>query len=126
MEAHEFGLEMVKAVLKIIFFLGSLLYTNQSHRGPIFSIKWNPSANKVLSAGGDNSTIVWDPKNNKTDKFSFHSSSALDIDWITDDIFASCSVDRCIHICKIGLNAPYKTFYVSFTSFDKNQIFAGP
>lgn len=59
------------------------------------------------------STIVWDPKNQKTDKFSFHSSSALDVDWISDDFFASCSVDRSIHICQLGMSVPFKTFYVS-------------
>ncbi|KAI6191619.1 F-box-like/WD repeat-containing protein TBL1XR1 [Aphelenchoides bicaudatus] len=103
---------------------GNLLEQNRSHHGPIFALKWNFSGTHVLSAGVDNSTIVWDPKNSKTDKFSFHSSSALDVDWIADNVFASCSVDRTICICQMGLSVPYKTFYgheneVNAVKFDR-------
>lgn len=30
------------------------MYTNHSHHGPIFALKWNQSATRVLSAGGAN------------------------------------------------------------------------
>ncbi|VDM12386.1 unnamed protein product [Wuchereria bancrofti] len=56
-------------------------------------------------------TIVWDPlKGIQVQVFQFHSSSALDVDWMSDDTFASCSTDMCIHVCKLGCEKPLKTF----------------
>uniref|UniRef100_A0A915DF55 Uncharacterized protein n=1 Tax=Ditylenchus dipsaci TaxID=166011 RepID=A0A915DF55_9BILA len=91
---------------------GRLLYTLGAHKGPIFALKWNRRGDKILSAGVDKTTIVWDPirGEKQIQQFMFHTSSALDVDWITDDTFASCSTDRCIHICKIGADRPIKTF----------------
>ncbi|KAI6241835.1 F-box-like/WD repeat-containing protein TBL1XR1 [Aphelenchoides fujianensis] len=80
------------------------------HSGPIFALKWSPSGTRILSAGVDNSTAVWDPKTMEKMKFAFHRSPALDVDWIDDDVFASCSVDCSIHVCRIGVNQPIKTY----------------
>ncbi|KAI6244128.1 F-box-like/WD repeat-containing protein ebi [Aphelenchoides fujianensis] len=80
------------------------------HSGPIFALKWSPSGTRILSAGVDNSTAVWDPKTMEKMKFAFHRSSALDVDWIDDEVFASCSVDCSIHVCRIGVNQPIKTY----------------
>uniref|UniRef100_A0A914D8B0 LisH domain-containing protein n=1 Tax=Acrobeloides nanus TaxID=290746 RepID=A0A914D8B0_9BILA len=90
---------------------GKLLCTLGAHKGPIFALKWNRRGDRILSAGVDKATIVWDPvKVEQVQQFLFHSSSTLDIDWITDDTFASCSTDHLIHICKIGYDRPLKTF----------------
>ncbi|KAI1730557.1 WD domain, g-beta repeat domain-containing protein [Ditylenchus destructor] len=91
---------------------GRLLYTLGAHKGPIFALKWNRRGDRILSAGVDKTTIVWDPArgDKQIQQFLFHTSSALDVDWMTDDIFASCSTDKCIHICKIGHDRPIKTF----------------
>lgn len=35
---------------------------------------------------------------------------ALDVDWQTNTSFASCSTDQCIHVCKLGVDKPIKTF----------------
>ncbi|VDN00729.1 unnamed protein product [Thelazia callipaeda] len=90
---------------------GRLRYTLGAHKGPIFALKWNQRGDKILSAGVDKTTIVWDPlKGIQVQVFQFHSSSALDVDWMSDDTFASCSTDMCIHVCKLGCEKPLKTF----------------
>ena len=34
----------------------------------------------------------------------------MDIDWQSNSCFASCSTDKQIQVCKIGLDKPVKTF----------------
>ncbi|OZC10181.1 F-box-like/WD repeat-containing protein ebi family protein [Onchocerca flexuosa] len=100
---------------------GRLRYTLGAHKGPIFALKWNQKGDKILSAGVDKTTIVWDPlKGIQVQVFQFHSSSALDVDWMSDDTFASCSTDMCIHVCKLGCEKPLKTFQE--ISISVNQI----
>ncbi|KHN78401.1 F-box-like/WD repeat-containing protein TBL1X [Toxocara canis] len=90
---------------------GRLRYTLGAHKGPIFALKWNQRGDKILSAGVDKTTIVWDPiKGVQMQVFQFHNSSALDVDWMADDMFASCSTDMCIHVCRLGCEKPLKTF----------------
>ena len=61
--------------------------------------------------GVDRTTIIWDSSNGSAkQQFAFHSAPALDVDWQTDDSFASCSTDKCIHVCKLGSEKPIKSF----------------
>jgi len=81
------------------------------HKGPIFALKWNKKGNYILSAGVDKTTIIWDASSGScTQQFAFHSAPALDVDWQTNNSFASCSTDQCIHVCRLGLDRPIKTF----------------
>ena len=64
-----------------------------------------------MSAGVDKTTIIWDASNGScTQQFAFHSAPALDVDWQTNNSFASCSTDQCIHVCRLGQDRPIKTF----------------
>ena len=38
------------------------------------------------------------------------SAPALDVDWQNNTSFASCSTDQCIHVCRLGMDRPCKTF----------------
>lgn len=59
----------------------------------------------------DKTTIIWDAASGLcTQQFSFHSAPALDVDWQTNNSFASCSTDQCIHVCKLGMDKPIKSF----------------
>uniref|UniRef100_A0AAQ5XZ74 Transducin (beta)-like 1 X-linked receptor 1b n=1 Tax=Amphiprion ocellaris TaxID=80972 RepID=A0AAQ5XZ74_AMPOC len=40
----------------------------------------------------------------------FPTAPALDVDWQSNNTFASCSTDMCIHVCKLGQDRPVKTF----------------
>ncbi|KAE8749274.1 hypothetical protein FOCC_FOCC003981 [Frankliniella occidentalis] len=90
---------------------GQLASTLGQHKGPIFALKWNKKGNYILSAGVDKTTIIWDAASGQcTQQFSFHSAPALDVDWQTNQSFASCSTDQCIHVCKLGVDKPIKSF----------------
>uniref|UniRef100_A0A6M2DMM1 Putative u4/u6 small nuclear ribonucleoprotein prp4 n=1 Tax=Xenopsylla cheopis TaxID=163159 RepID=A0A6M2DMM1_XENCH len=90
---------------------GRLASTLGQHKGPIFALKWNRLGNYILSAGVDKTTIIWDAASGEcTQQFSFHSAPALDVDWQTNTSFASCSTDQCIHVCKLNVDKPIKSF----------------
>ncbi|KAL5279844.1 TBL1XR1 family protein [Megaselia abdita] len=91
---------------------GSLASTLGQHKGPIFALKWNKRGNYILSAGVDRTTIIWDASTGQcTQQFSFHDAPALDVDWQTNNSFASCSTDKQIHVCKLGVEKPIKSFH---------------
>ena len=82
---------------------GKLVFTLQQHKGPIFSLKWNKRGNYILSGSYDKTTIVWDAVTGSIQQmFEIHSQPALDVDWRDDDIFASCSTDKRVVVCKVG------------------------
>jgi len=90
---------------------GRLVNTLGQHKGPIFALKWNKTGNYILSAGVDKTTIIWDANTGScTQQFAFHSAPALDVDWQSNNTFASCSTDQCIHVCRLGDARPVKTF----------------
>lgn len=90
---------------------GQLASTLGQHKGPIFALKWNKKGNYILSAGVDKTTIIWEAATGQcTQQFAFHSAPALDVDWQTNNSFASCSTDQCIHVCKLGVDRPIKSF----------------
>lgn len=81
------------------------------HKGPIFALKWNKTGNYILSAGVDRTTIIWDAATgNCKQQFGFHSAPALDVDWKSEESFASCSTDKQIHVCQLGKDRPIKSF----------------
>jgi len=91
---------------------GDLKSTLGQHKGPIFALKWNKSGNYILSAGVDRTTIIWDADTGKAkQQFAFHSAPALDVDWQSDDSFASCSTDKSIQVCRLGEESPIKSFH---------------
>lgn len=97
---------------------GQIASTLGQHKGPIFALKWNKRGNYILSAGVDKTTIIWEASTGKcTQQFGFHSAPALDVDWQTNNSFASCSTDQCIHVCKLGVDQPIKSFHGHSVSF---------
>ena len=87
---------------------GKLVFTLQQHKGPIFSLKWNKRGNYILSGSYDKTTIVWDAVTGSIKQmFEIHSQPALDVDWRDDDIFASCSTDKRVVVCKVGGGTNY-------------------
>lgn len=92
---------------------GTLLHTLRGHKGPIFSLKWNKRGNYLLSGSYDKTTIVWDVSGSSgfvEQQFNDHQAPALDVDWKDDTTFASCSTDKTVNICKVGVSRPLKTF----------------
>eukprot|EP00090_Calanus_glacialis_P042145 TRINITY_DN7484_c0_g1_i1.p1 TRINITY_DN7484_c0_g1~~TRINITY_DN7484_c0_g1_i1.p1 ORF type:complete len:499 (-),score=157.22 TRINITY_DN7484_c0_g1_i1:89-1585(-) len=90
---------------------GKLEKTLGQHKGPIFALKWNKTGNFILSAGVDRTTIIWDAATgNCKQQFAFHSAPALDVDWKSEESFASCSTDKQIHVCQLNQDRPIKSF----------------
>jgi transducin (beta)-like 1 len=75
----------------------------EEHTGPVFSLKWGKKGTYILSGSYDRRAIVWSAHSGKVVKtFMLHSGPVLDVDWKDDeqDLFATCSSDRSIHICQ--------------------------
>ncbi|KAI8335017.1 WD40-repeat-containing domain protein [Chlamydoabsidia padenii] len=90
---------------------GQLRFVMEQHRGPIFSIKWNGKGDLVLSGSADTTTVVWDPKTGEMkQQFELHSLAILDVDWMDNTTFASCSSDKIIYVCRVGSTEPLKTW----------------
>lgn len=92
---------------------GALRYTLRGHHGPIFSLKWNKKGNYVLSGSYDKNTIVWDVCDSPGEivqKFTYHTSPALDVDWKDNETFASCSTDKTVLVCRVGVSEPIKVY----------------
>jgi transducin (beta)-like 1 len=92
---------------------GALVHTLARHRGPIFSLKWNRSGNFLLSGSYDQTTIVWDvsgPNGQVVQQFNDHEAPALDVDWKDDTTFASCSTDKRVLICRVGVERPLRVY----------------
>ena len=92
---------------------GALIHTLRRHTGPIFSLKWNKQGNFLLSGSYDKTTIVWDVSGSTgfvEQQFTEHNAPALDVDWRDNITFASCSTDRTVHICRVGMSRPLKVY----------------
>jgi transducin (beta)-like 1 len=108
---------------------GELRCVMTQHRGPIFSLKWNKKGDLLLSGSADNTTVVWNPETgDMKQQFELHTCgyfffgracqlmqpethghlvfafavAILDVDWMDDTTFASCSTDQTICLCKVG------------------------
>ena len=90
---------------------GELERTLSQHKGPVFALKWNKTGNYILSGGVDRTTIIWDAATgNCLQQFAFHSAPVHDVDWKSEDSFASCSTDKQILVCQLNHETPIKTF----------------
>lgn len=92
---------------------GAIVHTLRGHIGPIFSLRWNKSGKFLLSGSYDKTAIVWDVSGETGEikqQFMYHTAPALDVDWKDDLTFASCSTDKTVLICKVGMNAPLHRF----------------
>ncbi|KAL1919846.1 uncharacterized protein VTP21DRAFT_1777 [Calcarisporiella thermophila] len=90
---------------------GELRHIMSLHRGPVFALKWNKQGNYLLTGSADNLVIVWDSsKGESIHQLALHKKPVMDIDWLDNDTFASCSQDQAIYVCRVGGNKPLKKF----------------
>ncbi|KAJ6645327.1 F-box-like/WD repeat-containing protein ebi [Pseudolycoriella hygida] len=88
---------------------GSLRYTLRQYEGPINALKWNKQGSYILSARADGAMIS-DVGDGYCNTFTFHTNNVLNVDWRTDNTFATCSTDGNIHVCEIERTKPIKSF----------------
>ena len=90
---------------------GELKATLVRHSGPIFALKWNSKGGCIVTGGVDKTAVVWDVGSGEVkQQFAFHKAPTLDVDWLSNNCFASCSTDKLIHVCKLGSDKPVRTF----------------
>lgn len=86
---------------------GNLVTLLREHTGPVFSLKWNKAGNYILSGSYDRRAIVWNAATGEMVKsFMLHAGPVLDVDWKDADVFATCSSDRVIYICRVSSAEP--------------------
>lgn len=121
---------------------GDLHLVLSMHQGPIFAVRWNRKGNMLLTGSGDGTAIVWDVSSGRTrQQFSLHAKNVLDVQWLTgasdstashanqniaDMLFATCSDDNQVHLCKLGEPKPIKSWTrhsdeVNAIRFDPSQ-----
>jgi len=121
---------------------GDLHLVMSMHQGPIFAVRWNRKGNMLLTGSADGTAIVWDVSSGRTrQQLSLHSDNVLDVQWLTGDsgshvthpnpslanaIFATCSADNSVQVCKVGDPKPLKSLVrhtdeVNSIRFDPSQ-----
>lgn len=79
--------------------------------GPIFALKWNKKGDLLLTGSVDKTAIVWDARSGEAKQvFALHEAPTLDVDWRNNTMFASCSTDTTIHVCKLGEPRPVRSY----------------
>ncbi|KAJ6541800.1 WD40 repeat-like protein [Mycena capillaripes] len=112
-------------VLRVCSADGELYFSHKQHRGPIFAVRFSKNGKWLLTASLDSTACLWDveAKELKT-QYQAHIDCCLDIDWLSDTMFASCSADQLIYIMDIGKDKPVKALHGHTNEI--NQIKCNP
>jgi len=90
---------------------GDLHLVLSMHQRTIFSLRWNSKGTMLLTGSLDHSICLWELTYGKVkQQWTSHSDTVLDLDWLSDDVFASCSIDKNIHIHQVGRPSPAYRF----------------
>ncbi|KAF7347355.1 F-box-like/WD repeat-containing protein TBL1Y [Mycena venus] len=112
-------------VLRVCTASGDLYFQHTQHQGPIFAVRFSKDGKWLLTASLDSTACLWDV-NAKELKMQYraHTDCCLDVDWLSDTLFGSCSADQLIHIMQVGKAEPVKT--LSGHTNEINQIKCNP
>ena len=99
-------------------------------KGPVFATRFSKSGQYLLTASLDGTVCVWDVRkkilfgqydchkssfiifdcpHHRIDNLSSTLECCLDVEWLSDDIFASAGADAEIQIMRVGSSTPLKT-----------------
>ncbi|KZT02500.1 WD40 repeat-like protein [Laetiporus sulphureus 93-53] len=113
------------AILRVCTASGELYFSHTQHEGPIFATRFSKSGRWLLTASLDGTACVWDVAQKRLhQQYQCHKDCCLDVDWLTDDIFASCGADGKIQIMSLEHSRPPKTLLGHTT--EVNQIKCSP
>lgn len=83
-----------------------------THSGPVLSLKWSTNGQRLVTSSVDHTTVVWDASRGSCEQqFEYHRAPALDVDWQSEDTFASSSSDKMVYVCRVGDSKPLRVFY---------------
>ncbi|KAJ7069045.1 WD40 repeat-like protein [Mycena belliarum] len=99
------------SVLRVCTDTGELYLRHEQHQAPIFAVRFSKNGQWLLTASLDGTACLWDVEQRCLEtQFRTHKDCCLDIDWISDTMFASCSADQQVHVMQIFKKDPIKIF----------------
>jgi transducin (beta)-like 1 len=79
---------------------GELKSVLSYHHDSVFTVQFSPDGSLLLTGSSDHRVIAWFVATGERKQiFQFHHSRVLDVDWLDNQTFASCSGDTRIAIC---------------------------
>ncbi|KAJ7292731.1 WD40 repeat-like protein [Mycena rebaudengoi] len=113
------------SILRVCTASGDLYFSHAQHQGPIFAVRFSKDGRWLLTASLDSTVCLWDiPQKELHMQYRTHTDCCLDVDWLTDTMFGSCSADQLIHIMQVGKTEPIRT--LSGHTNEINQIKCNP
>ncbi|KAF7329882.1 hypothetical protein MKEN_00251900 [Mycena kentingensis (nom. inval.)] len=97
------------SVLRICTSTGDLYFSHTQHQASIFAVRFSGDGKWLLSASLDGTTCLWDvARREMHTQYRVHKDCCLDVDWLSDSVFASCSADGTIQMMEIGNLEPIR------------------
>ncbi|KAJ7741048.1 WD40 repeat-like protein [Mycena metata] len=113
------------SILRVCTASGELYFSHTQHKDPIFAVRFSKDGKWLITASLDGTVCLWDVEAKELNtQYRAHIDCCLDIEWISDTMFASCSADKLVHIMQVGRTDPVKTF-AGHTN-EINQIISNP
>ncbi|KAJ6486065.1 WD40 repeat-like protein [Mycena vitilis] len=112
-------------VLRVCTDSGDLYFSHTIHQGPIFAVRFSKDGKWLLSCSLDGTVCLWDvAAKTLNTQYQNHSDCCLDVDWLSDTLFCSCSADQTINVMRIGNPKAVRT--ISGHTNEINQIKCNP
>lgn len=91
---------------------GISLYQQKQHSEEIMAMNWNPEGKLLATAGRDTLIKIWNAAGqNAVQSFSYHTNAVWDIQWQSENTFASCDISGKMFFGDIRLvNKPQFTY----------------
>ncbi|KAH8990194.1 WD40 repeat-like protein [Lactarius hatsudake] len=112
------------ATLRIYTASAELYFESRLHKGPIFATRFSKDGKWLATASLDNTVCLWDVENKQRRMQYKHRGICLDLDWLDEELFASCSADKVIHV--LSVNHPEPIAVLTGHEGEVNQIKANP
>ncbi|KAJ7664938.1 WD40 repeat-like protein [Mycena rosella] len=98
-------------ILRVCTAEGELYFSHAQHQAPIFAVRFSKDGKWLLTASLDGTACLWNvAERSLQTQYTAHKDCCLDVDWLSDTMFGSCSADQLIHIMKVDQRDPIKTF----------------
>jgi transducin (beta)-like 1 len=88
---------------------GKLEYTMWLHFAPILSLKWNKTANILLTLSCDGKMIAWDATTGETQRVFDMAETVTEIEWVSESRFLACGDSGNIHQFDVGAEKPLRS-----------------
>jgi len=110
--------------LRIYTASAELYFESGLHKGPIFATRFSKDGKWLATASLDNTVCLWDVENKQRRMQYKHRGICLDLDWLDEELFASCSADKVIHVLSVNHHDPIAV--LTGHEGEVNQIKANP